>query len=717
MKRLLQILVVFNLFIPDLYGDVVARGNRVVGVPRSTPVPTKSSNTVSNPSIQNNQTNIENSKPQEEQIIQDIKEVKEESKEEPVIIEDKSDDFSSILNKENDRDQDSSKNNLRDTIRAQRALLDTPDTKNVQYGTGANFCDMNLRKCMIQKCGSDFLKCSLDSDTIWGDKMESCKRDSKCNGQEYTKLSIEIKADRDQNIMLSSYNETINCGIKYNSCMIKGCGIKFEKCLSRKESEKVISDCESITKECKAIDSGLRSRFEESFASIRNKERDNVILQEKHLYELKDKMKTTCNTIGAMFDERTLDCVFTASFYANNVDTPMSSKKIYAGSSFSCTPEYFGVDVTTYKENAYRETRAAKGATSSFLGAGLGIAAGAITSGAISRAIDKYKAEKQLAKLNGKSEEEIKQNNDMMSKSEYLVKQELGEGAKVKEVKNEEGMVTGIVADGKPSVLVNSEDGDMQSLIRYKGKTYNDIEEHNFSMFEKAGIEKLSKKDKISWNKTLAGNITEIRVNDKVVAMDEEIEDIEKHNLELLSKVPLEDLDSGRDTYKTTRRGKIIEVSVDGKVVAKSDNITDRDKTEMALSEPLERIDNKLDISASKGFSKELKINQKNLDIDNKENTELLEKKETIKVNATESRISTGDIKKEDLKVRSSENPQVKNRGEVQKSSGRISSQNNPTKTEENKSSTYISGETVVSSINGEEIERKEIINGNIIKN
>ena len=705
--------------INSVYCDVVARGsNRVVGVARSGPIPSKSnnsnvSNTTVNQPIQVNNTDNSVVQPQEE--LKQSETIKEEVKE-PDIIEDKSDDFSSVLTKESSVDSDSSSNSLKEKIKAQRAMLDMPDTKNVQYGTGANFCDMNLRKCMVQKCGNDFLKCSLDSDTIWGDKMESCKRDSKCSGQEYTKLSIEIKADRDQNILLSSYNETVNCGIKYTSCMIEGCGTKFEKCLSRKDSQKVISDCESINKECKAIDSGLTARFEESFASIRTKERDNVILQEKRLYELRDKMKTTCNAIGAMFDERTLDCVFTASFYANNIDTPMSSKKVYAGSSFSCTPEYFGIDITTYKENAYRETRAAKSATSSFLGAGLGTAAGAITSGAINRAIDKFKAEKQLAKLTGKSEEDIKINNDMMSKNEYLVKQELGEKSNVKEIKNEEGLVTGIVADGKPSVVVNAEDGDVQSLIRYKDKKYNEIEEHNLAMFEKAGINKLSKKDKITWNKTLAGNITEIRVNDKVVSADEEIEEIEKHNLELLSKVPLEDLDSGRDTYKTTRRGKIIEVSVDGKVVARSDKITERDKTELSLSEPLERIDNKLDISASSKRDKDINIEQKKIDTDSK--LERLETKSVsltgdsskeLKREQTIGRVSSNDEKKEELQVRSKDKPEVRQRGEIQVSSGRTTTQNQ-------NSNTYVSGETTVSTLNGEEIQRKEILNGTLMK-
>ena len=579
MRLIKQLIILTSIIISNYsYGDVVARGSKVVGVQRISTIKTKSLDDQNN--IRSDD-NVDEKFKEEEVFDQSVK--TEEENKEPVIIEDKSEDFASVLNKENSSDSDSSKKDLADKIKAQRALLDMPDTKNVSYGTGATLCDTNLRKCMIQKCGNDFLKCSGDTDTIWGDKMESCKLDSNCSGEEYTKLSNEIKADRDQNLILLSYNETLSCGAKYNSCITDGCGLKFEKCISRKKSEKVIADCENLSKECKAIDSGLASRFEEAFGTIRNKERDNIILQEKHLYELRDNMESTCKAIGAMFDKRTLDCVFTASFYANNSETPMSSKKLYAGSSFSCTPEYFGIDVTTFKENAYRETRAAKGATSAFLGAGLGVAAGAVTSGAISRATDKFNAQKQLAKLTGKSDEEIKTNNENMSSQEFLVKQELGKDKKVKEIKNEQGMVVGITAGKDRVVVVDEETGDIQSLIRYKDKKYNVIEEHNLSMFEEAKIKDISKNDKVTWKKTQAGNVTEIRVNGKVVAMDREIEKIEEHNLKLLSKVPVEDLSSGKDIYKTTKKGKIIEVMIDGKTVAVSDDASDREKTEAEL--------------------------------------------------------------------------------------------------------------------------------------
>ena len=84
-----------------------------------------------------------------------------------------------------------------------------------------------------------------------------------------------------------------------------------------------------------------------------------------------------------MFDERSLDCVYTVNFYAGNDSTLYASKKAYAGGTFECTPNWFGVDVTTFKENAYRLTREQTSASSAMLGSGVGVAVGAVTSGVV----------------------------------------------------------------------------------------------------------------------------------------------------------------------------------------------------------------------------------------------------------------------------------------------------------------------------------------------
>nr|MBQ0091434.1 hypothetical protein [Candidatus Enterousia merdequi] len=70
--------------------------------------------------------------------------------------------------------------------------------------------------------------------------------------------------------------------------------------------------------------------------------------------------------------------------------------KRYAGDTFVCMQEWFGVNVTTFKENAYRETRAQTAASSAMLGSGLGTALGTITSGAMGRALDTQKAKKEM---------------------------------------------------------------------------------------------------------------------------------------------------------------------------------------------------------------------------------------------------------------------------------------------------------------------------------
>jgi hypothetical protein len=219
---------------------------------------------------------------------------------------------------------------------------------------------------------------------------------TKCSGEEYRLFNTEIKADRDLNAQLSFYNATIKCGNEYNDCIITECGTTFTKCLGKTAGDKAIQKCSKIAQKCTEQDSGLASRTMETFGNLRGNAEKAIVRDEKRLYELRDSMRSACSRLGAMFDERSLDCVYTVEFYAGEDNTLYASKKAYAGSTFSCTQNWFGVDITTFMENAFRLTRAQTSASSAALGAGVGTAVGAITSGAIDRAVDRAKAERAL---------------------------------------------------------------------------------------------------------------------------------------------------------------------------------------------------------------------------------------------------------------------------------------------------------------------------------
>ena len=309
--------------------------------------------------------------------------------------------FSDVLSEMGAATTDSSNSELAETIRRQRALLDAAATSSNTAGgtssniTTANACDSGLRKCMAEKCGTDFTKCAKDSTTVWGNKMDACRRNTKCTGHEYTLLAPEILADRNAAIELSYYNSVVNCGNKYNDCMFTACGKTLEKCLSKSAGDSAMAKCKSIADECREQDSGLAGRISGVFGDLRTVAAAGAQKDEKRLYELRDLMRTQCTRFGAMFDERTLDCVYTVNFFAGEDHTLMASKKLYSGDTFQCTPDWFGVDITTYMENAQRLTRSQKGASAAAMGAGLGTAAGLWTSGAVTRAIDTQKAEKQ----------------------------------------------------------------------------------------------------------------------------------------------------------------------------------------------------------------------------------------------------------------------------------------------------------------------------------
>lgn len=350
-----------------------------------------------------------------------------------VVITDKSAQFASAVNSAGiTTTNNSSDTELAEQIRRTRAALDAADATNTANASatksmarGQNACDATLRACMKNKCGNDFTKCSVDTDTTWGTKMDACRRDTECTGNEYKLFASEIKADRDLNALLASYNKILDCGNQYNKCIINQCGNTYSKCLGKSAGDNAISNCASIANECKSADSGLASRTMSAFATLRQGAEVQIQSDEKRLYALRDQMATVCKRLGAMFDERSLDCVYTVNFWAGDGDVPYASKKAYAGATFDCDQDWFGIDITTFKENAYRLTRSQKSATTGMLGAGVGVATGAITSGAIGRAIDTQnaknalkKAEREQAEINDKAASSPKSETSSDTKSD-----------------------------------------------------------------------------------------------------------------------------------------------------------------------------------------------------------------------------------------------------------------------------------------------------------
>ena len=340
-----------------------------------------------------------------EPVKEPVNEVQESATKEepaPVYVANKTSQFETAVSTVMDIASDD--NSFAEEIRRQRAALAASQSleratneQKQALQSGSNSCDQDLRKCMIEKCGNSFTGCALDGDTIFGDKLNSCKSNTKCSGEEFSLFAKEIKADRDLNVQLSSYESVVNCGNQYNACLVNECGNTYTKCLGKSAADEAIKKCETIAKECTEADSGLTARFNTAIGMLREDAEKSIKSDEERLYTLRDSMKSVCENMGAMFDERTFDCVYTVNFFAGaNQSTPLASRKRYAGDTFVCTQEWFGVNATTFKENALRETRSQTAASSAMLGSGVGTAAGLVASGAIGRALDTQKAKKDL---------------------------------------------------------------------------------------------------------------------------------------------------------------------------------------------------------------------------------------------------------------------------------------------------------------------------------
>ncbi len=297
-------------------------------------------------------------------------------------------------------------NSFAEQIRKQRAAIAAAEASSAAataqkeaISNNSNVCDRDLRKCMQTKCGNDFTKCALDGDTIFGDKLNACRNGTTCTAEEFNLFVPEIRADRDMNVRLASYNRVINCGNQYNACIVNECGTTYNKCLGKPYADAAIQKCATIAKDCTEADSGLANRFGTAIGKLRENAEKEVKRDEERMYTLRDSMRSACKSLGATFDERTFDCVYTVNFFAGeDQTTPTASRKRYAGDSFICMQEWFGINATTFKENAYRETRAQTAASSAMLGSGVGSAVGMITSGAIDRAIETQKVKKEYKK-------------------------------------------------------------------------------------------------------------------------------------------------------------------------------------------------------------------------------------------------------------------------------------------------------------------------------
>lgn len=214
------------------------------------------------------------SEPAPEPVVEQtpVETIPEPTPEPVIVVDNKTSLFEDVLADIGATATDTSDSDRAETIRRQRALLDATsntDTTTPSGITTANTCDAGLRKCMSEKCGTDFSKCANDSTTVWGEKMDSCRRTTKCTGHEYSLLAPEILADRDANVQLAHYNSVINCGNRYNDCIFTECGTTLNKCLAKRDGDNAVSKCASIARDCRSADSGLAGRVSTVFGDLR----------------------------------------------------------------------------------------------------------------------------------------------------------------------------------------------------------------------------------------------------------------------------------------------------------------------------------------------------------------------------------------------------------------------------------------------------------------
>ena len=155
--------------------------------------------------------------------------------------------------------------------------------------------------------------------------------------------------------------------------------------------------------------------------------------------------------------------------------------------------EWFGTNVTTFKENAYRETRAQTGASSAMLGSGVGTAVGLVTSGAINRAIDTQKAKKEADKAKKAKEEADSQTEETtvsLSKKQLDCESAGGQwkngickkAKQTSEMREREECAkqSGKIWDGTACVNGKTEDGNAVDAARYETEDDRPVSDEDY---------------------------------------------------------------------------------------------------------------------------------------------------------------------------------------------------------------------------------------------
>jgi len=219
-------------------------------------------------------------------------------------------------------------------------------------------------------------------------------------------------------------------------------------------------------------------RTQQVFGYIRSEATKQAATLEKELYALRDAMQKECLLSRGRFDTRSFDCVYTVEFWTNqNEELPMASRIIPANSEFMCTPDWFGVNVTNYQENATRFNTASVGASNAAMGSALGTAIGAVTSGGVSRAIETHKAKKDLQKeCNRPGAETIKDCEDYLKQTkEEKVKKEKGSGENNNKKNNKNNQNNNLSFDRDCSTLGAEMVKDGFQADDFPGKSPNEV--------------------------------------------------------------------------------------------------------------------------------------------------------------------------------------------------------------------------------------------------
>lgn len=264
-------------------------------------------------------------------------------------------------------------------------------------------CDETWRQCLqgSDVCGTNYILCTTLSPIEFSNRISVCpKKIGDCTVSNATVK--EVINNKDDYMKVSKADSILECGETMSNCIMDICGKGFTKCAKSISVAK--TNCGYIADECSRVDPALWVRTATALNFAKGQMNAEITKIENRMAEIESELRAECSKNNFAFDSSKMQCIGVVDF--NAMGMVLQSKRMSAGSVGNCSDEFFGLDITTYRQNAANETIKQKTVSNTISGAMLGMGVGSLAGKYGGGLTDKLSGLKDKIPATGSEQEE-----------------------------------------------------------------------------------------------------------------------------------------------------------------------------------------------------------------------------------------------------------------------------------------------------------------------